>query len=188
MRLNKILFALISIPLLVSCSKEMSKDDASARLNKNTLEAATEKYGTTCKVDTKNELIKATGVFAEGGSQYEKVKKYISEEKSETANLSKYFVSASYLNRYDSKSYKYIKSSFKSSGSNGLTIKVDISDERNNDGIIVKMKESVYDSINDYGILLEEVGKLYFSWSGNQEGEFEYTYSSKITLTEVNNA
>ena len=182
MRLYELIPLILTIPLTVACSKEMSREDALEILKNNKVETAVEKLGDTCEVHTVTEVKKATGVFAEGGSQYDRVKNYITEEKITTENTNKYFVTSAKISGYNSSSYKYLKVSFKKFGSNGLTINVSQSDERDNAGIIVKMKQSIYDAINDYGVLTEETTNFYFSYSGEQEGEFEYYSSIKVSF------
>lgn len=183
----KILTFLSIVPFLVSCSKEMTREDALKRIETYDINEAKAKYGNSLNVHKVTEVKKATGVFAEGGELYDNVKNYKSEEKDVTASLSGYFVTSSKISAYNSTSYKYLKVSFKASGSKGLVINVSSSDTSDKSGIKSKMKQTIYDNINDDGILLEETTYLYYSWSGAKEGEFEYSTSTKVVLLSEDN-
>ena len=180
MRLVKLLTFIAVVPFLVSCSKEMNRDAALKRINEYKLDEAKTKYGDTLNIHVKTEVKKATGVFSETGELHEKVSKYTTSEKDDTATISSYFVTASKISGYNANSYKYLKISFKANGSKGLIINLNQSDEENKAGIISKMKQSIYDQINDDGILMEETVNFYYSWSGEKEGEFEYSSTVKV--------
>ena len=182
MRIAKYISFLSIIPFLASCSGEMTRDQTLARIDTYDSSKAVEALGATCLMTTENTLIKSTGCFAEGGEDYESVKRYVTETISKEVSTLNYFMTASKIASYNTTSYKYLDVTYRKSGSNGITIDVKQSDERDNAGLITKMKESIHDVVNDYGVLVEETINLYFAYSGFKQGEFEFKSTAKITF------
>ena len=187
MRLFKTISFLAAVTFLTSCSN-MSRDQAISRIKGYDSDKAIEIYGERVNVTKNNELIKATGCFAEGGAEYAKVEHYKTEVIQSTSKTLTYFITESKIAMYKNTSdsyYKFLSVDYKKSGNNGLVIDVHVSDERDNSGLYVKMTQSIHDVVDDYGILIEETTNFYFSYSGFEEGEFEY--KSSVFISKIDN-
>ena len=182
MRFIKCLSFLSIVPFLASCGGEMTREQALDKIANYDSDKAIEVLGASCLVTIENTLVKSTGCFAEGGSDYDAVKKYVTETKTKESSTLSYFITSSKIASYNTSSYKYLSVTYKNSGSNGFTIDVKQSDERDNTGLVTKMRETIHDVINDYGVLVEETLNIYFAYEGSKQGEFEFKTVTTITF------